>query len=195
MEKETMLNFLNIRNHFHQYHEDKSQWAYGYCKTIKDKKEVYKYITDSGYAYTYCNNIKDRKAVREYITGSKHSYKYCKYIKDRPEIRKYLENRQAYIYCKHVKDNKQVSDNIENSFYALQYCMFVKDRKSVRDNITRGKDLSRYLQDVREDYDVRYRLRDCHNMLDDKERYEKMNKQIQLENSVIQPLPNIDTIW
>ena len=90
METNSMINFLNIREHFPQYHEDKSHWAYGYCKNIKDKKEAYKLITDSNYAYFYCEYIKDRKAVRKFITDSYWAYTYCRTVKDRPSIRKYI---------------------------------------------------------------------------------------------------------
>jgi hypothetical protein len=41
--------------------------AYWYCHNIKDKPEVYKYITDPEIAYYYCHNVKDRPEVRKYI--------------------------------------------------------------------------------------------------------------------------------
>jgi hypothetical protein len=33
--------------------EEISKMAYWYCKDIKDRPEIYKYITDSYYAYRY----------------------------------------------------------------------------------------------------------------------------------------------
>ena len=40
-----MLNFLYITNHCPEYHEEKSQWAYYYCRWIKDRPEVRRFIT------------------------------------------------------------------------------------------------------------------------------------------------------
>ena len=65
-----MLNFLNIREHSPEYYWDKPQWAYYYCKDIKDIKAVREYITSSEYAYKYCRYIKDTKEVRKHITDS-----------------------------------------------------------------------------------------------------------------------------
>lgn len=40
----------------------------------------------SNWAYNYCKNIKDDKEIRELITESIDSFKYCKYVCNDPEI-------------------------------------------------------------------------------------------------------------
>ena len=60
-----------------------SEWAFRYCKYIKDRPEVRKLITDSYWAYHYCRFIKDRLEVRKYITNSQDIYNYRKHIKNR----------------------------------------------------------------------------------------------------------------
>jgi len=61
-----MINFLNIKHHFSEYHEDKSGWACRYCKHIEDKPEVRKLITDKFWRLNYLNNKDDPKT---YITS------------------------------------------------------------------------------------------------------------------------------
>ena len=101
METNSMINFLNIRNHFPEYHENKSWWAYRYCKDVKDKPEIRKHVTDSFDAYNYCKNVKDRPEIRKYITDSEGAYWYCKNVKDRSEIRMHItENYYLVRYRK-----------------------------------------------------------------------------------------------
>ena len=81
---------MNIENEI-------SMLAFCYCRDIKDRPEVYKYITDSYWAHEYCRCIKDRPVVYKHITESVWADRYCFYIKDRPEVRKYIigkRNRQ-----------------------------------------------------------------------------------------------------
>jgi len=101
-----MINFLNIRNHFHQYHTDKSPWAYYYCIEVKDKPEVRQYITVPFWAYEYCYIIKDRPEVYKYITSSLYAYRYCITVKDRPSVRQYITEEK---HLKNYQDwkNKQ----------------------------------------------------------------------------------------
>ena len=40
---------------------------YKYCNNVKDKPEIRKLITDSGWAYWYCRDVKDRPEIRKYI--------------------------------------------------------------------------------------------------------------------------------
>jgi len=63
-----MLNFLEIKKHCSEYHEDKSYWALEYCREVKDRKEVRQYITDNRHAYLYCMYFKDDTEVAKYIT-------------------------------------------------------------------------------------------------------------------------------
>ena len=42
-----------------------SEWAYLYCRFVKDRKEIRDRITDSYWAYWYCRFVKDRKEVRD----------------------------------------------------------------------------------------------------------------------------------
>jgi len=98
-----MINFLNIKKGFSIYHEDKSHWAYCYCYIIKDKPEVYKYITDPWDAYKYCRYIKDLPVIRKYITDSLDAYCYCRYVKDRPEVRKLITEDEHLQWYKEWK--------------------------------------------------------------------------------------------
>jgi len=66
-------------------------FAFHYCKDVKDRHSVRKYITESNYAYLYCKYIKDRPSIRKYITNSDDAYWYCMYVKDRPSVRKYIK--------------------------------------------------------------------------------------------------------
>jgi len=47
--------------------KEMSDWAYSYCKYVKDDPEVRKNITDSYWAYLYCLYIQYRPEVRKYI--------------------------------------------------------------------------------------------------------------------------------
>ena len=40
-----------------------SEYAYIYCRKVKDKPEIRKLITDSGWAYIYCKKVKNRPKV------------------------------------------------------------------------------------------------------------------------------------
>jgi len=115
-----------------------SQWAYWYCKDVKDIKEVRNRINDSNCAYWYCRDIKDRKEIRDKITDSEWSYWYCINVKDRKEVRdRITDSAWAYYYCINVKDRKEVRDKFSNSYYSYLYCKEVKDRKEVRDRSKR----------------------------------------------------------
>ena len=110
-----------------------SEWAYGYCKYVKDDPEVRKNITESNWAYYYCYKIKDRKEVRKNITDSDDAYRYCEDVKDRPEVRKNItESNWAYWYCKDIKDDPEVRKNIIDSYWAYKYCRWIKDDPEVR---------------------------------------------------------------
>ena len=85
-----MINFLYIREHSPEYHEDKPQWTYRYCRYVKDSPSVRKLINNSYWAYMYCRDIKDRPEIRKYITDSSWAYYYCTEIKDRSEVRMYI---------------------------------------------------------------------------------------------------------
>ena len=88
-----------------------SEWAYWYCKDVKDRKEVRDKITDSKWTYLYCKDVKDRKEIRDRITDSYWAYWYCRFVKDRKEVRdRITESRWAYRYCRFVKDRKEVRD-------------------------------------------------------------------------------------
>jgi hypothetical protein len=117
MERRAMINFLHITKHLHIYHKDKSKWALGYCKDIKDRPEIRKLITEPRTAYRYCRNIKDRKEIRKLIIG-----------------------------------NSKV-----HSYYSYLFCKTIKDRKEIRDSIRHGRDMGRYLDEVREDKQIRQR--------------------------------------
>ena len=113
-----------------------SDWAFWYCKDVKDIEKVRDKITDSGCAYDYCRLIKDRKKIRDKITDSQYSYYYCLNVKDRKEIRDRInDSRYLYLYCKDIKDRKEVRDRIIDSEWAYCYCKYIKDRKEVRDKI------------------------------------------------------------
>jgi len=62
-----MINFLHIREHLHEYHEDKSWWAYFYCLNIKDRPSIRKFITHGYWANEYCRNIKEDTEVAKRI--------------------------------------------------------------------------------------------------------------------------------
>jgi len=96
--------------------KEMSEWAYYYCRTIKDKPEIRKMITTPQWAYWYCMNIKDRPGVRKLITESRWAESYCLNIKNRSEVRKYIqgdvdkyfESLGSYYYCKNVEDTPEL---------------------------------------------------------------------------------------
>lgn len=51
-----------------------SQWAYSYCKDIKDDPEIREFITNSYWAYHYCRyiNKKDKRLIE---LAKKRGYK------------------------------------------------------------------------------------------------------------------------
>ena len=49
----------------------------------------------SEWAYYYCKDIKDRSKIRKFITDSDWAYRYCKFVKDRPEIKKYIKENKC----------------------------------------------------------------------------------------------------
>ena len=107
-----MINFLQIRKYFHNYHKGyhKSWWAYEYCSEVKDRPEVAKYITASADAYYYCKYVKDRPEIRKLITKSIHAYYYCTEIKDRPEVRKLITYRDHIKWYKKWKEEQTKND-------------------------------------------------------------------------------------
>ena len=90
-----MINFLQITKHFYQYHWNKSQWAYKYCRYIKDRPEIRKIITNSNDAYYYCKCVEDRPEIRKLITDSYYALYYCREVEDRPEIRKLITEEKC----------------------------------------------------------------------------------------------------
>ena len=103
MELHIMINFLNIREHFPQYHEDKSHWAYQYCKNIKDSPEIAKLITNPSLSYYYCHCVRDDKKIALQITSSGWAYSYCLQVKDRPEVRRYITEKLHLDWYKNWK--------------------------------------------------------------------------------------------
>jgi len=133
-----------------------SRWAYYYCRSVKDIKEVRDKITDSRWAYYYCRNIKDIKEVRDKITGSEWPFYYCKNVKDRKEVRdKITDSRWAYYYCRDIKDRKEIRDKITGSEWPFYYCKNVKDRKEVRDKITDSEWAYIYCRDIKDRKEIR----------------------------------------
>lgn len=138
-----------------------SEWAYHYCKNIKDEKKVRNKITDSIYAVFYCQEIKDRKELRDRITDSFSAYHYCKMVTDRKEVRdRITDSGQIYFYCKKIKDRKDMRDKIIRSYCAYCYCKNVKDRKSIRDKIVDPKYAYWYCKDIRDRKEVRKYITD-----------------------------------
>ena len=68
-----------------------SNWAYRYCKNIKDDPKIRKIITKQIFFYLYCRYIKDRSEMRNNITDSHVAFLYCLNVKNDPEIRKLIE--------------------------------------------------------------------------------------------------------
>ena len=75
------MNLLKINRRLEKFITD-SQWAYWYCKYVKDRPEIRKYITKSRWAYYYCVDVMDRPEIRKYIKKHKYCYHYC------PEVRR-----------------------------------------------------------------------------------------------------------
>ncbi len=42
-----------------------SEWAYRYCRFIKDDHEIRDFITNSGWAYSYCTFINNDPEIRK----------------------------------------------------------------------------------------------------------------------------------
>ena len=64
-------------------------------------------VTDPEWAFYYCRAIKDILGVRRNITTSEWAYKYCLYVKDRPSVAYYIEDRHwLWYYLKDVKGMK-----------------------------------------------------------------------------------------
>lgn len=138
-----------------------SNWAYTYCRDIKDQPELWKHITNSDNAYHYCKNIKDRPEVWKYITDSKSAYLYCRNIKDRPEIRKRITNSwYAYLYCRYIKDRPEIRKRIVTSRCAYLYCRYIKDRPKIRKHITNSQYAYRYCQDIKDRSEIRKYITD-----------------------------------
>jgi len=76
-----MINFLEIKKHFPEYHKHKSQWAYYYCKDIKDKPDIRKYITTSMWAYFYCREVENTPEMSCKITDGYYHMLFKKYLK------------------------------------------------------------------------------------------------------------------
>jgi hypothetical protein len=75
-----------------------SEWAYYYCRNVRDIKSVRDRITQPYFAYLYCKEVKDRKEVRDRITDSKWAYYYCEEVKDRKEIRDKIINSEHICF-------------------------------------------------------------------------------------------------
>ena len=47
------------------------EWAYCYCRYVRDDPEVRKHITESVWAYFYCYDVRDDPEVRKHIKEEK----------------------------------------------------------------------------------------------------------------------------
>jgi len=64
-----------------------------YKKCFRNDQEKYwSLITDSAWSYYYCKNVKDRPEVRKFIIESEWAYFYCRFVEDKPEVRKYIKS-------------------------------------------------------------------------------------------------------
>jgi len=63
-----MINFLQIKKHFPEYHDNKSMWGFWYCFDIKDDPKAYNLITESQWAKFYCQYVTHRPEVAKYIS-------------------------------------------------------------------------------------------------------------------------------
>lgn len=81
------------------------------------------WLNESGlswWAYMYCRHIKDRPQIRKYITKSEDALNYCRNVKDRPEIRKLIINSyNAYEYCKDIKYDEKLSKIARKGGYKI----------------------------------------------------------------------------
>ena len=101
-----------------------SEWAYNYCRRVKDNPEVRKNIVDSKWAYYYCYEIEDRPEIRRNITDSMWAYYYCHDVEDKPEvfrritnfytIYRYFYNVKKYNICKSTIHTIRDFCNIKN---------------------------------------------------------------------------------
>ena len=102
-----------------------SKAMYYKCQ-LNDKKEYWSHITNSEWAYMYCKNIRDLPTVRKHIIEPQYAYYYCRVIDD-PEIRNNITNSEyAYWYCYFVKDREEIRDRIIDPKYAYFYCLDIK---------------------------------------------------------------------
>ena len=74
-----------------------SRWAFYECLK-NDNPTIRSLITDSEWAFEYCRKLKDVKKIRDKITDSYWAFKYCTCIKDRPEVRNSIKPPWDYWF-------------------------------------------------------------------------------------------------
>jgi len=65
----------------------KSKWAYLYCKTINNSKEIASKIKNPYWAFKYCIDIEETQEKIEIIKKSSYWYWFDKIKKDKKEMK------------------------------------------------------------------------------------------------------------